>query len=92
MLGWWITVSKGSIAEDLPQDATLASWEVGLGGLRWLDALVAAGRAQKLRGDGYPTRYEARAEFVLPLLDEVMGHPSVKLKMGRTQKTEKIAR
>ena len=81
MLGWWITVSKGSIAEDLPQDATLASWEVGLGGLRWLDALVAAGRAQKLRGDGYSTRYEARAEFVLPLLDEVMGHPSVKLKM-----------
>ena len=77
MLGWWITVSKGSIAEDLPQDATLASWEVGLGGLRWLDALVAAGRAQKLRGDGYPTRYEARAEFVLPLLVEVMGHPSV---------------
>lgn len=33
MLGWWITVSKGSIAEDLPQDATLASWEVGLGGV-----------------------------------------------------------
>ena len=71
MLGWWITVTKGSSTDALPKDATLASWEVGLGGLRWLDELVAAGKAQKLRGDGYPTRYEGRAADVLPLVAEV---------------------
>lgn len=80
-MGWWITITKGSIADELPLDASLASWEVGFGGLRWLDDLVAAGKAQKLRGDGFPTRYESRVIDVLPLLDEVMGHPSVKLKM-----------
>ena len=80
-MGWWITVTKGSIADELPEDATLASWEVGSGGLRWLDDLVVAGRAQKLRGDGFPTRYEARAADVLPLLDEVTGRPGVKRKI-----------
>lgn len=71
MLGWWITVADGRTAGALSKDAALASWEIGLGGLRWLDDLVTAGKAQKLRGDGYPTRYEGRAADVLPLIADI---------------------
>ena len=51
------------------KDSILASWEVGVSGLRWLDDLVAQGKAVKLNGNGYPTRYEARAADVLPLVE-----------------------
>lgn len=64
MLGWLIWVYPKS-----NEDGKLASWEVGVSGLRWLDALVAEGKAEKLNSNGYPTRYEARADFVLPLLE-----------------------
>ena len=64
MLGWLVLVYPKS-----NEDAKLASWEVGVSGLRWLDALVAEGKAEKLNGNGYPTRYQARADFVLPLLE-----------------------
>lgn len=74
MLGWWIIITEGQADGVLPsKDGSLASWEAGLSGLRWLNDLVANGKAQKLRGDGYPNRYEARAADVLPLLDEVTG-------------------
>ncbi|MDW8319607.1 MAG: hypothetical protein RMN53_17410 [Anaerolineae bacterium] len=74
MLGWWIVVSEGQPDGVMIDKAnTLASWEAGLSGLRWLDDLVAAGKARKLRSDGYPNRYEARAADVWPLLDEVTG-------------------
>jgi len=68
MLGWWLSVRRGSGDEP---GHTLATWEASLGGLKWLDDLVATGKAQKLRGDGYPSRYEARAADVLPLVFEV---------------------
>lgn len=74
MLGWWIVVSQGQPDGVMIDKAdTLASWEVGVSGLRWINDLVANGKAQKLRGDGYPNRYEALAADVLPLLDAVTG-------------------
>lgn len=74
MMGWWIVVSQGQPdGVMIDKVDTLASWETGLSGLRWLNNLVASGKARKLRGDGYPNRYEARAADVLPLLAEVTG-------------------
>lgn len=64
MMGWMVLVYPKS-----NEDAKLASWEVGVSGLRWLDDLVAEGKAVKLNGNGYPTRYEARAADVLPLVE-----------------------
>ena len=64
MLGWMVLVYPKS-----NEDAKLASWEVGVSGLRWLDDLVAEGKAVKLNGNGYPTRYEARAVDVLSLVE-----------------------
>lgn len=34
---------------------------MGISGLRWMDDLVAKSKAVKLNGNGYPSRYEARA-------------------------------
>ena len=49
MMGWMVLVYPKS-----NEDGKLASWEVGVSGLRWLDALVAEGKAEKLNGNGYP--------------------------------------
>lgn len=78
MLGWWFFV-----AHQTPKDWALmpdreqyrlASWETGVSGIRWIEELVAQGQAEKLRGDGYPSRYRARASTILPLLrNEVTG-------------------
>lgn len=75
MLGWWIVIKEGRTEGELAaRDGPLASWEAGMFDLHWLNALVAAGKAQKLRSGGYPNRYEARAADVLPLLDEITGN------------------
>ena len=69
MLGWWIVVSEGQPDGVMIDKAnTLASWEAGLSGLRWLNDLVADGKARKLRSDGYPNRYTSTADIVLPLI------------------------
>ena len=86
MLGWWIVVSEGQPDDVMIDKAnTLASWEAGLSGLRWLNDLVAAGKARKLRSDGYPNRYEARAADVWPLLDEVTGRIDFSHKLFKLQ-------
>ncbi len=72
MLGWHIFISRQALAKspDNPEgtESTLASWEAGLGGLDWLDALVKEGRAVYLGGDGYPVRYTATAAGVVSKL------------------------
>ena len=73
MIGWWIVISTQTPEErsrhaDDRKASILATWEVGLGGLDWLDRLVARSVAQRIRSDGYPTIYLASAESVLPLL------------------------
>jgi len=76
MLGWWIVISTLSPKEmDSPvsvrdQTETLAHWEVSIGGIDWLDQLTHQGKAQRLRKDGYPSRWQARAEVILPLLEK----------------------
>ncbi|MFF2660528.1 hypothetical protein ACFVUH_24605 [Kitasatospora sp. NPDC058032] len=66
MLGWWFVVTAPAVGDG--EGEVLAQWETGLGGLDWIAALAAAGRAEQLRFDGYPLRYAVRAEEVLPLL------------------------
>ncbi|MFB7471411.1 hypothetical protein [Kitasatospora sp. NPDC056184] len=66
MLGWWFVVTAPAVGDG--EGEVLATWETGLGGLDWIAALAAAGRAEQLRFDGYPLRYTVRAEEVLPLL------------------------
>jgi len=69
---WWIRLSKGKAENGMfGSETTLANWDADSSGLEWLDELVAAGKAQNLRNDGFPTRYEARAGDVLPLAYEV---------------------
>lgn len=76
MLGWWICVKSLPLEEAdklIGREATaphmLANWEVGTSGLRWLDELVTAGKAQKLKNEGYPSRYVAKAADILPTID-----------------------
>jgi hypothetical protein len=71
MLGWWIVVDAAtSEARDQGRnrESVLAQWEIGLGGIAWLDELVAAGKAKQLIEGGYPSRYSAKASDILPLI------------------------
>jgi hypothetical protein len=46
----------------------VAVWQTGLGGLDWLDDLVKAGKAIDLGGNGYPNRYTAMVEYLVPMI------------------------
>jgi hypothetical protein len=59
MLGWQVYVKQ-------EPDTLIASWRIGMGGLDWLDSLVKQGLAQDLGGNGYPCKYSAKAEIILP--------------------------
>ena len=60
MLGWHISVFRQADDGSSPAKAgseegvRLAVWQTGLEGLQWLDALVEAGHAIDLGGNGYP--------------------------------------
>ncbi len=69
-MGWSITVFNKTPEEceallkktaEEHRAAIVASWEVGGGGLDWLDGLVRQGKAQHLRGDWYPSIYPVQA-------------------------------
>ena len=72
MLGWNISVyrqmEKGEVPATAksPEGTRLAVWQTGLGGLRWIDELIKEGMAINLGGDGYPCRYTATAEHLIP--------------------------
>lgn len=72
MLGWHISVYKQGESSASPATAQtsagarLAVWQTGIGGLHWLDELVEAGKAIDLGGNGYPCRYTATAEHLIP--------------------------
>ncbi len=76
MLGWHISIYRQTDGGALPatkesaEGARLAVWQTGLGGLAWLDELVKAGRATYLGGNGYPFRYTATAEHLIPRVVE----------------------
>ena len=75
MLGWWIIISTQSPEErdnsdkETKQAAILAEWEAGLFGLRWIEDMAKAGKAVKIAETGYPNRYTAQADDVLPLIE-----------------------
>lgn len=59
MLGWQLYIKQ-------EPDTLIASWCVGIGGLDWLNELAKQGFAQNLGGNGYPCKYTAKAEIILP--------------------------
>jgi len=79
MLGWGISVHRRTdgaspATAQSPSGKRLAVWQTGLGGLDWLDELVKAGKAIDLGGNGYPYRYTALAEHIIPrIVDEPPG-------------------
>lgn len=74
MLGWFVSVYRqpnGGISPagmTSPMGAQLAVWQTGLYGLAWLDTMVTQGSVIVLGGDGYPTRYTAHAQDLIPYL------------------------
>ena len=68
-------ITPDRAAQEGRRVATLAQWEAGAEGIRWIERLVEAGRASKLAGNGYPNRYTARAANVLPLFGEAPAPP-----------------
>ena len=72
MLGWHISVYRqtdGGASPAAPESAhgiRLAVWQTGVGGLKWLDELVTAGKTMDLGGNGYPCRCTATAEHLIP--------------------------
>lgn len=73
MLGWFIVVHQQTPeqrASAPDKEARLACWDVGLGGLEWIEGLVKGGKAVCLARGGYPSQYRALAKDVLPLIAE----------------------
>ena len=72
MLGWHISVYRQTdggaspATFESPEGARVAVWQTGIGGLDWIIALVDAGKALNLGGNGYPARITATAEVLNP--------------------------
>lgn len=80
MLGWHISIYRqiddGALpaTTESPTGTRLAVWQTGLGGLDWIEELVKADKAVDLGGNGYPCRYTATAENLIPRIgDEPQG-------------------
>jgi hypothetical protein len=73
MSGWSIIISQATPderdSELRMKHATLATWDTGVGGLQWLETLAKIGKATQLRIGGYPTRFIARADDILQVLE-----------------------
>jgi len=78
MLGWNISIYRLADGGATPatansqEGARLAVWQTGVGGLGWIGDLVTAGKAIDLGGDGYPCRYTAQANDLIP---RILGGP-----------------
>jgi hypothetical protein len=72
VLGWNTSVFRqadgGSLLAraDSEKGASVAIWQTGVWGLRWIDELVETGQAIDLGGNGYPRCYTAQAEYLIP--------------------------
>jgi hypothetical protein len=72
MLGWHVSVYRQKDGGRSPATAKseegtrLAVWQADVGGLKWIHELVKAGKAIDLLGNGYPNRYTAVAENLIP--------------------------
>jgi hypothetical protein len=78
MLGWHISIYRqtndgsSSATVEPPEGTRLAVWQTGLGGLDWVQELVKANKAIDLGGNGYPCRYTATAQNLIP---QIIGEP-----------------
>lgn len=75
MLGWNIAVYRLKNKNIIPSASTelgkrLAVWQTGLDGLDWLDELVKENKALDLGGNGYPNRYVAQAQNIIPAIKD----------------------
>lgn len=70
MIGWWFVIAAQTPEERdaAPKEAILANWETSVSGIRWVEKLVKEGKAIQLLAGGYPNRYTAMADDVLPFL------------------------
>ena len=72
MLGWHISVYRQTTdgmspaTFDSVEGARLAVWQADWRGLDWLLDLAKAGKAIELGGSGYPCRFTATAENLIP--------------------------
>jgi hypothetical protein len=72
MLGWHISVYRqmdGGVSPamfDSAKGTRLAVWQADWRGLDWLLELAKAGKAIDLGGSGYPCRFTATAESLIP--------------------------
>jgi hypothetical protein len=72
MLGWHISVYRQTdgggapATEESAEGSRLAVWQTGVEGLDWLRELVTEGKVVDLGGNGYPSRFTAAAEVLVP--------------------------
>lgn len=77
MLGWYVVIFRTNAKTHLVYDAStdearLASWSTGINGLDWLDHLAKANKILNLGGNGYPSRYSAKASEILPIISSAL--------------------
>lgn len=74
MLGWFISITNPAIP---PQDGqhVIATWEVDMAGLDWIEALAKEGRATVIRRDVYPNEYSISAETLAEVLPKILNGP-----------------
>lgn len=73
MSGWWTIISTETPEQladmtKVNKEAFLATWEAGLSGAGWIAQLCEQGKATQLTFNGFPNRYTASADVIVPLL------------------------
>lgn len=74
MLGWHVSVYRqpdsgnAPATFESPEGARIAVWQTDVDGLDWLIEMAKQGKAVDLGGNGYPSRFTARAEFLIPFI------------------------
>lgn len=69
MLGYDVFVYEAPAPSPGDNSPPLLQWRTGSQGLRWLDRLVAGGRAAYTNGGGYPERYALSLGELLAALE-----------------------
>lgn len=71
MAGWGFTIVRQTpeeYSERPARETVLASWMVGVGGIRWIEELVDRGEAECVKIGGYPNLYTAPARTIAAAL------------------------
>jgi hypothetical protein len=72
MLGWHVSVYRQTdgghspATFESPSGVRIAVWQTDVSGLNWLIALAKESKAIDLGGNGYPSRFTAQAEILVP--------------------------